>query len=117
MAEHDRLQKEIEELQRRLDFLTEKISQLNEARDRETRVEEKIRLEGLIREDEAEQRRVEARLQVLENARSKEKLLADAQRLELNKPYAKALQTWDTIQTLDPTDSQANDEIQRLTNL
>lgn len=120
MAEHDRLQKEIEELQQRWDLLSGIMSQLQKQQDLETRAEEKIRLDNAIQEKKTEREKLEVQLRELESEHKKaEKTtrISEARRLERNQAYQQAVQTWEAIQELDPEDPQAEREIQRLSEM
>jgi hypothetical protein len=62
-----RLRQQIQELQQRWDLLSQQITQLEQQRIVETRIEEKIRLKKTIVDAEAERNQVEQHLKSLEN--------------------------------------------------
>ncbi len=70
MSNPQRLEKKIDDLQQQWELLNEKLSGLKKQRILESRAEERLRLETLIKETESECNQVEQELEVLNNLRS-----------------------------------------------
>jgi hypothetical protein len=117
MSEQERLQHEIDESQQRWQRQSDRIVRLQEQRDHETRVEERERLDYMIKQAQIERDNIEERLKTHEEALKRvEKLnqIGEARRLERNQAYSQAVDAWKIVHDLDPNDLQVDREIHRL---
>ncbi len=80
----------------------------------ETRQEERLRLQRIIDQRQAEHDALEMRLQRLEAARDKAERLTEARQLERNQAYAEAVRVWEAVCALDPDDVASAQERQRV---
>src|SRR3954452_13005846 len=116
MSDRQRLQQQIDDLQKRWQNLSAKISSLQGQRDEETRPENRFRLDYLIHDEEGTRKDVDAQLQELEREQKKAEkaeLITEAWRLERNEAFTEAERAWERIRALDPQDSQIERELQR----
>jgi len=117
MSDKMLLQKKTTASQKRWDDLSEKISKLQQQMDLETRADEKMRLEEVVRSTEMEREEVEKELtsydQQLQQSK-KEDLIRDALRTERNDAYQEAAKLWELVRECDPEDSRVDRAIQRL---
>ena len=117
MYEQQRLQYEIDESQQRWKGLSDRITRFQKELDIETRVEEKLRLQSMIKQLEDERECVENRLQDYEKTFKhieKSAHIVEARRRERNQAYSEAIHTWELVRDHDPHDPQIDREIQRL---
>jgi hypothetical protein len=121
MPEEQSLEQQMRECKSRFTRLSEQIGKLQKSRDEETRAEEKIRLDSLIEEKDAERRQAETELQELKSRcdslqwqQRRASMESEAHRLERNKAFQNALEQWLQILDENPADSLAPGQIQRL---
>ncbi len=117
MSEDQRLEQKINECQEQFERLSAVIKRLNEQYILENRAEEKLRIEALLKEREQERQAVEQQLGSLEAKQKQQqlpRLEQEARRLERNKAFKEALETWQEICRLKPDDPQIAGEIHRL---
>lgn len=114
MSEPQRLQRDIEDLQQRWQQSHALLAVLQQERMDETRQEERLRLQRIIDQRQAEHDALEMRLQRLEAARDKAERLIEARRLERHQAYAEAGRIWEALCALDPDDASSAQERQRV---
>ncbi|MBM3222745.1 MAG: hypothetical protein FJZ47_02930 [Candidatus Tectomicrobia bacterium] len=114
MSEQQRLQRTIADLQQQWEQLRELIAALQQEHIVEPRPEERLRLQRLLDQRQAEHTHINAELQRLESAVDKAECIAAARQLERNQAYADAVRAWEAIQALDPSDPSSHQELQRL---
>ena len=117
MSEEQRLQHKIDECQQRWDTLSKLIKALNKQYDLEVRAEERLRLKEQISAQKVERTEVEGEWQAFEaqlKPLKKVRLIQDARKMEVNKAYPEAIQTWQEIRALESEDPTIGSEIERL---
>jgi len=117
MSEAQRLQQQIDERKQRWDTLSEIIVRLQKDFDLETRADEKIRLADKLDHLKSEREQLDNELKSLEQETRKLQIAQkkqEALKREKNKAFKEALETWEHILTLDPHDSEASYQIERL---
>ncbi|MEZ5477761.1 MAG: hypothetical protein R3E95_09850 [Thiolinea sp.] len=117
MADHSHLQQQLKQLQQRWQTLHEKQELLQNQYDRETRSEERFRLQPLLNDNSDGLGAVEAEIQVLQGQIKQaevQKLRSELITLRRNKAYPQALEVARQIATLLPGDLQALREADEL---
>lgn len=114
MSEPQRLQRDIHDLQQQEQRLSALLAALQQEHIGETRIEERLRLQRLIDQRQAERDAIETQLRRLEAALYKAERISEARRLERNQAYAEAARIWAEVVALDPNDSYSAQELQRL---
>ncbi len=114
MSEPQRLQRDIENLQQQWQQSHALLAVLQQEYIDETRQEERLRLQRIIDQRQAEHDALEMRLQRLEAARDKAERLTEARQLERNQAYAEAVRVWEAVCALDPDDVASAQERQRV---
>ena len=121
MLKKDRLQLQFDELNQRWRKMSDDLARLYENKDLETRPEEQLRLESIIKEKEQKRQEVDTQLQDLETKLKQEEiqdLISKAQQATKNKAYPKAIELWQFIQAKvsenAPENAQASQELSKL---
>lgn len=117
MPDNDHLKQQLEQLQKRWKTLHDKLQLIQVEYDRETRAENRFRLQPKLEETQVEMTSVETAIQAIHtqlNQGEIQKLRGELVTLRRNKAYPQALDVARQIATLIPNDPQAHQEVSEL---